>query len=694
MREYKKSFIMQEDSNDCGAACLSSVARYFDIDVNIEDIRNSLGIDFEGTNALSIVQIANDMGLKASGIHMDNFEFLSEISMPAIAHISKNNEQHFVVIYKYTKKYVIIGDPAFGMEKIPCFDFFDRWTGILIIFDNDNGISKLKKRRKNSKFVFLKDTIRSNKKEFFLAIFSTVIITIIGIISSFYFQVIIDNIVPNINYNLLYIVTIAIAVMYMTNIALNIFRNFIILRIAKRIDYKIVTDFFQHIINLPITFFENRKKGDILTRFSDTAKIRDVVVTTFFGLAIDVLMVSITGVVIYLKNPLLFFISFILVLFYILVTIIFIDPIKKANRKEIEKNALFNSQVIESLSGVETIKSFNIINYSEEIIYEKLKDSIESYGDATKVNIYQENIKMTIDLLGTLSILFVGTILVLKDYLTIGELVAFNILLSFFFNPIQRILDAQNEVQSSFIAFDRISSLLSIRKEDNGEKELLHFEEKIEIENLTFKYGENIPVLNDVFLKVKKGEKIAIVGDSGSGKTTLAKMLNKLYVPTKGFIKIDEEKYVDLTNESLRRHILYVPQESFFFQGSIYENMLLDKKHISKKEIINMAQCLRINEWIDSLPNKYDYIIEEDALNLSLGQKQKLGILRSMLSNPSVIILDESTSNLDSASEKNIMSYIFSEKTRTVILITHKKELLRYVSKKYRIINGDLKILQ
>lgn len=391
---------------------------------------------------------------------------------------------------------------------------------------------------------------------------------------------------------------------------------------------------------------------------------------------IDTLMAIAGGIILYSQNASLFSITIVMIILYALVVFGFNKSLREANRQEMEDNSKLTSYLVESLNGIEIVKSFNA---EEEISFETENRFIKLLKDIFKIsnlNNLQSSISNSIAAIGVIVILWLGGYMVIQGKMSIGELFTFNALLAYFVDPIKNLIGLQPMMQTAVVAAERLNEILELESEfrNDEEKKLKPtLNGDIEIKGVNFRYGTRQYVLKDINLTIYGGEKIAIVGESGSGKTTLAKLLLNFYEIENGEIKINGYNIKDINKEYLRDNIAYISQNIFLFSGSILENLTLGSKGIKFEEVIELSKQTSLDEFVNKLPLRYNTMVEENGANLSGGQKQLIAITRALLKKPEIIIMDEATSNLDSITEKAISKLI--EKVcsnMTTIIIAHR----------------------
>lgn len=690
--------IKQHDIKDCGAACLATISKQYGLKIPISKIREAAGTDKQGTSAYGLIKAAEKLGFTAKGVRANKPEdIFNEFPLPAIAHVIIDGRLlHYVVIHKITKKELIIADPAKGIVRYTPEEFFKIWTGVLILmvptfqFKKGDETQGLFSRF----FVLLKPQKRLIVHIFFVSL----IFTVLGIIGSFYFKFLMDSILPNGLVKTLNMFSIGIIVLYVFKVLLNAFRTQLLLYLSQNIDIPLMLGYYNHVIELPMNFFDTRKVGEIISRFNDAARIREAISGATLTIMIDTLMVIVGGAILYSQNHMLFGITLIPVVLYAIIVWVFNNSLKSINRTMMENNAKLTSYLVESLNGIETVKAFNA---EKKVNFETEKRFIKFIKSAFKngwINNLQSSLKSGVKSVFGIVLLWVGANEVIHGRLSIGELLTFNALLAYFLEPIENLINLQPQIQTALVAADRLGEILDleIEKSKNEDKKInpASLRGDIDFVNVTFRYGTRQKVLDDITLHICSGEKIALVGESGSGKTTLVKLLMSFYQPEKGDILINGYNIKDINLEVLRCKIAYISQNAFFFNGTIRENLTLGVDSVSFEEIIEACKKSQIHDFINSLPLRYETTIEENGANLSGGQKQRLAIARAILKKPDILIMDEATSNLDSTTEKTIhdMIYEFSKDITTIIIAHRLSTIMRsdtiYVMDKGKIVES------
>lgn len=672
------TFVKQHDMTDCAAACLAMVCLHYKKETTITKLRDMMGTDLKGTNLLGLSNCADKLGFTSQAVRVDREGFLSDYTLPAIANIlTKEGLSHFVVIFKITDKYIVVGDPAKDLVRMEIDEFYKSFTGAMLILKPNNEFAKGKIRGEKIFHRYLR-LLLPQKKLFFYGILASLLMTILGIVSSVFNNVIYDEILPYKQENTLKMVLAVFLGVSIVQITVEFVRQWMMMHLSIRIDIPLMLGYFEHIYKLPMKFFATRKTGDITTRFSDAFTIKDVFTNIALTLIMDIGMALVTGVILFCMNTGLFAIIVFMTLISILLVFIFKQPYKKINEEQMQQSSVLNSQIIEGLRAVETIKgNANEDTELENIEREYIRSLRIGYKEGMLSNV-QGTISSLISGVGNLILTYVGIMQVIDGNITLGSMMAFMTLSGYFMDPVGRLVSLQLSIQEANISMKRISEIMDYEREQDSENDQCYQElEKVDgdivLKNVTFRYGNRKPVLDNISFTIPKGKKVALVGASGSGKSTIAKLLLKYYEPESGEITIDGVDINEYSNDSLRRAVSYVPQNIELFSKSIYDNIRVSRMNATLDEVKEAAKAADAHDFIKKLPMQYYTYLEEAGNGLSGGEKQRIALARAFLKTNQFYILDESTSNLDFATENIIFDMIYNKfKDRSMLIIAHR----------------------
>lgn len=677
MTSYKRTFVPQIDARDCGVAALASISKFYGSDYSLAHLRELAKTNKEGTTALGIVKAAKEMSFETRAIQADMSLFeMEDIPYPFIVHVNKEGKlQHYYVVYKNIKDHLIIGDPdpTVKVTKMTKDRFASEWTGVAIFLAPAPSY-KPHKDKKNGLMSFLPLIFRQRSLIFYIVL-ASLLVTLINIGGSYYLQGILDEYIPNQMKSTLGIISIGLIITYILQQIMSFSRDYLLTVLSQRLSIDVILSYIRHIFELPMSFFATRRTGEVISRFTDANSIIDALASTILSLFLDVSILIIVGSVLLVQNTNLFLLSLISVPIYIIIIFAFMKPFEKMNNDVMQSNSMVSSAIIEDINGIETIKSLT----SEETRYQKIDSEFVDYLDKSfklsKYSILQSSLKQGAQLILNIVILWFGAQVVMTGKISIGQLITFNTLLSYFTNPLENIINLQTKLQSAKVANNRLNEVYLVESEFKNTQTLTGSQflaGDICFEDISYKYGFGRDTLNNINLTIKQGDKVSIVGISGSGKTTLAKMIVNFFEPYKGRITINNNDLKMIDKKVLRQHINYLPQQAYIFSGSILENLTLGANQmISQEDIIKACEIAEIRQDIEQMPMGYQTELSDGA-GLSGGQKQRIALARALLTKAPVLILDEATSGLDVLTEKKIIENLMAMTDKTIIFVAHR----------------------
>ena len=677
MTSYKRTFVPQIDARDCGVAALASIAKFYGSDFSLAHLRELAKTNKEGTTALGIVKAADEMGFETRPVQADKTLFdMSDVPYPFIVHVNKEGKlQHYYVVYQTKKDYLVIGDPdpSVKITKMSKERFFSEWTGVAIFLAPKPSYQP-HKDKKNGLLSFL-PLIFKQKSLIAYIVLSSLLVTIINIGGSYYLQGILDEYIPNQMKSTLGIISVGLVITYILQQIMGFSRDYLLTVLSQRLSIDVILSYIRHIFELPMSFFATRRTGEIISRFTDANSIIDALASTILSLFLDVSILILVGGVLLAQNPSLFLLSLISIPIYMFIIFSFMKPFEKMNHDVMQSNSMVSSAIIEDINGIETIKSLTSEENRYQNIDSEFVDYLEKSFKLSKYSILQTSLKQGTKLVLNILILWFGAQLVMSSKISTGQLITFNTLLSYFTTPMENIINLQTKLQSAKVANNRLNEVYLVESEFKVQENPVHSHflmGDIEFDDLSYKYGFGRDTLTDINLTIKQGDKVSLVGVSGSGKTTLAKMIVNFFEPYKGHISINHQDIKNIDKKVLRRHINYLPQQAYIFNGSILENLTLGGNHmISQEDILRACELAEIRQDIERMPMGYQTHLS-DGSGLSGGQKQRIALARALLTKSPVLILDEATSGLDVLTEKKVIDNLMSLTDKTILFVAHR----------------------
>lgn len=679
---YKKGIkIKQHDITDCGAACLASICAYYGLQFPVSRIRQFAFTDQKGTNVLGLIEAAHKLGFSAKGVRA-RFDALSMVPKPTIAHIVvKEVLQHFVVIYKVNSKLVVYMDPADGrMHEKTHEEFQKEWTGILVLMEPEETFQKGNmKKSVTAKFFLL---LAPHKSVMFQAMFGALVYSILGLSTAIYVGNITDYVLIDKNLNLLNLMGVIMIVVLLLRTFIGSMKSILALKTGQRIDAALILGYYKHLLTLPQQFFDTMRVGEIISRVNDAVKIRNFINNVSLDIVVNIMILFFSVCVMFVYSWKLALVTLLSAPLFFIIYWLFNRLNRKYQRSIMESSAELESQLVESINSISTIKRFGIEEYAnlktETRFVNLLKNTYRSIYGAIMAQGGIQFVSTGI----TIAVLWVGSVLVVDQELTPGILMVFYSLVGYVLSPIGALITSNQTIQDALIAADRLFQIMDLEcEQDECDKIVLEHDMigDIIFENVAFRYGSRKEVFESLNLIVKQGKTTAIVGGSGSGKTTLVSLLQHIYPIQSGKIRIGDYDIAQIGNESLRRRVGTVPQQIELFAGSIAENIAMGDFQPNMKRVVDLAEQLGLKDFIEKLPKGYMTYIGEHGTSLSGGERQRIAIARALYKEPDILIFDEATSSLDSISERFVKQTLndLAKQGKTVIIIAHRLSTVR-----------------
>lgn len=683
--------VKQRDITDCGAACLASVGAFYNMSLPVARIRQFAGTDKKGTNVLGLVEAAGKMGFLAKGVRGD-WDSLFKIPKPAIAHvIVKEVLHHYVVLLRTTDKYIETMDPADGViHRIAHEEFKKQWTGVLVLIAPGEKFAV--KNEKVSTQARFWNLVKPHKGILLQSLAGALVFSVLGLAMSIYVGKLVDTVLPGGNLNLLNLLGVAMVLIIFLRLLLSFFQTIFILKTGQKIDATLILGYYQHLLKLPQTFFDNMRTGEIISRIGDAVKIRVFVneVTISFILNLFILIVSFALMFTFFWK--LAMIMLVVVPFYVVIYYVSDRLNRKVQRKVMERAADLEAQLVESLNSVGTIKRFGLEDFSNLKTETRFVSLLEIIYKSGLNGIFSSSSTSLISQLITIMVLWVGAGYAIGSQITPGELLSFYSVVGYFTGPVTSVIGFNRTLQDAKIASDRLFEIFDLEIEDESNKIDLKPEmvDDVQFENVKFRYGTRVEVFDSLNLTIRKGEITAVAGESGSGKTTLVSLLQNLYPIQAGHIHIGRYDLRHLTNQSLRKIVSVVPQRIDLFSGNIVDNIAVGEFNPDIARVMDLCDRLGMTKFVEQLPHGFNTYLGENGATLSGGQQQRIAIARTLYRNPEILILDEATSSLDSISEAFVQNTIrlLREESKTVIVIAHRLSTISMAQRIIMLENG------
>jgi len=665
------------------------VMKFHGIPITKEQAENLAVLDPEQkAGEVEIIQSAKALKMKAKLCRL-KIEKLKDINNPIIAR--GYDGEFFIIAKSHEDKFMILSPDKTQPEIKTRIDLQRMWDGTAIII-NKKGIMD---REAIFSFKWFIPTILKFKKEFIQVLIAVFTVQILGILTPVMTQVVVDKVLVHRSISTLNVLTIGIAIVYIYELILGLAKNYVFTHTTNRIDVMLSYKLFKHLFALPLKYFESRRVGETVARVRELDSIRSFLTGTPLSSMIDLVFIIVYIVVLFMYSRMLTVIVICSIPVYAILSAIVTPLFKKRLDEKFETGANTQSFLVESITGVQTVKSYALEPKFEKKWGELQADYVKASYKTSMVSATAGTTGQFIQKVFDLLILFFGAKAVMDGNFTVGQLVAFRMLSGRVSGPVLRLVQLWQEYQQASLSVKRIGDIFNTAPEpvlNTNLTSLPKLEGKIVFDKVHFRYNpQGGEVIKGMSFEIESGTVVGVVGRSGSGKSTISKLIQRLYIPEAGKISIDGMDISLVNPAMLRKQIGVVLQENFMFNGTVAENIAIHCPTATMEQIMKCAKIAGAHDFILELPNGYDTIIGEKGMGLSGGQKQRVAIARAILNDPRILIFDEATSALDYESESIIQNNLKEIcRNRTVIIIAHRLSTLKDAQKIMVVDKGDL----
>lgn len=681
--------INKTENVDSGLVCLLLLARYFGVPADGDQLKHEFGEVGKRIGEVELLRIANHLGFKARAVDSE-WSRLSVIQLPAIAYLS---DGRYVIVAKAAEDKVLIQDPAESRPlTIPKDTFEKLWTGKLVLFTR-----RANPRPEDRKFDFtwFIPAIVKHRKLLGEVLLASFFIQLFALLMPLFFQVVIDKVLVHRSMTTLHVIAIGMLAITFFDVLLSGLRTYVFSHTASRIDVGLGAQLFNHLLRLPIAYFEARRVGDTVARVRELESIREFLTSSSVTLVIDLFFTIVFLTVMYFYSPTLTYVVLATIPLYVILSVVITPVLRARLHEKFNRGAENQAFLVESVNGIETLKAMAVEPAMQRRWNEQLAGYVKSSFKSNNLSNIAGQVASFINKATTIAILWIGATLVMVGELSIGQLIAFNMLAGRVSGPLLRLVQLWQEFQQAGISVQRLGDILNAKPEPSynpNRTTLPKLKGHLTFDNVTFRYRSDGPeVLRRVSFDIPEGKTIGFVGRSGSGKSTIAKLIQRLYVPEAGRVLIDGVDLAQIDPAWLRRQVGVVLQENFMFNRTVRDNIALSDPGIPMERIVEAAKLAGAHEFILELVDGYDTMVGEHGCNLSGGQRQRLAIARALITNPRILIFDEATSALDYESEAIIQRNMVSiSKDRTVFIIAHRLSTVRKAHRIFVIEKGEI----
>ena len=678
-----------------GLACLLILARYHGVAAEAGQLQHEFGGAGRTFSDQAILLAARKLGLAARRRRV-RAERLHKFPMPAITADSDGN--YFIILRvdqaadvnatagpgsdRRSGAGVMVHEPSCSSPRwMPMEDFLARWSGELILFVSRASLSAEAMR---FDFTWFIPAVIKYRKLLLEVLLVSVVLQLLGLVTPLFFQVVMDKVLVHHGFSTLDVIAVGLLIVSLFEVSLNALRTYVFSHTCSRIDVELGASLFGHLLALPLPWFHARRTGDSVARMRELENIRSFLTGNGMTLVLDLVFSVIFIAVMLLYSPLLTLIVVLSLPCYLLLSIVVTPVLRSRLDEKFRRGAENQAFLVETVTAIDTVKAMAVEPRRRRKWEDQLAAYLQAAFRAGNVGNWASNIVSLISKLVTVATLWFGARLVIEGKLTVGQLVAFNMLAGHVASPVMRLAQMWSDFQQVGVSEQRLGDILNapVEKSSSGTA-LPPVRGRIDFEHLYFRYrADGRDTLSDIHLSLQPGEVIGIVGRSGSGKSTLTRLLQRLMLPTSGRILVDGIDIALADPASLRRQIGVVLQESQLFNGTIRENIALSDPGAPLSAVMHAAHLAGAHAFIADLPEGYDTLLGEHGTGLSGGQKQRLAIARALMREPRILIFDEATSALDYESERVIQANMAAIcKGRTVLIIAHRLSAVRHADR-------------
>ncbi len=696
----KYKCVVQHSEEDCGAAAISTIAKHYGRTFAVSRVRSAVGTGARGTTLLGLRRGAEALGFNCRQVKANEeiFGNIESLPLPAIIHWKG---YHWVVLYGKKGKKFVIADPAVGIRYLTKQELSKGWSNgvMLLLLPDDARFYQLENDDINGFWRFI---VRVYPYRFLLlqAIAINFGIGLLSLASPIMMQILTDDVLIRGDTQLLTTVAIAVIAMSFISTVIGWIQSFLIGHFSQRLQLGLIFDYGRKLLHFPLDYFEGRRSGEVVSRIADVKTINAIVSQIVLGIPSQffIALISLAVMIFYSWQLTLASIASFVVMTAI--SLIFLPALRRKTRQQIVLGTEHQGFLVETFRSVEVLKTTQATNQAWQEYQASYGRLANISWDMMKLDLYTGSVTQFFSTFISIGILWLASYMVIGGTLSIGQLLAYNGMSSNFLGFLSSIISLVDEFIVAQVIIQRLNEVIDAPTEDledtkDSQKSWVEIagDRDITCDSLNFHHAGRVKLLDNFSVTIAGGKTTALIGTSGCGKSTLAKLLSGLYVPKSGNIRYGKLNQGDIVLESLRQQVILVSQEPVFWSRSIMENFRLSYPDITLNEVVEACEVAMAHEFISELPDQYQTVLGEFGANLSGGQKQRLAIARSIVKNPPVLILDESTGSLDPVSETKVLERLLEYRQgKTTIMISHRPKVIERADWVIMLEKGNLKI--
>jgi ABC-type bacteriocin/lantibiotic exporter with double-glycine peptidase domain len=681
----KVGFVEQNEHSECGLASVTMILNYYKDKISLSELRDIYGVPKGGNTLTHLKIILQDHGIETKAVRVSDVSLFLNMDSPSICHW---DNKHYVVLEQMNRRHAVILDPANGRMKISIEEFLEHFSGVSLIISDIN--AEKRSHKGNAAVDILKEILKSQKWQLLVFIIMTLLSQVVTIFVPMATQSLIDgaNLIKNSVFFILFLALLFMAGHYI----LQVVRGMIIIKFQKFFDLKIMREFMNKIMKLSLRFFVNRSTGDLIFRANISTIIQQMLSQRLLTIAMDLIFLFVYLFLMLQYSVWLTIIALAATLIMGLVSVFNSKKAQSITDKELIVQSRVQRILVELFEGIETIKSLGAEKQFYNNWDENFNQQVELGNEKSRYMTWIGGVPVSIQFILPLILVTFGLQQESIGAMSLGQVIGFNIIMGSFIGPVVTIFDSYTEILMLKSYFGKLNEILETKVNDTANEEAKKLEviNSVEVKDVFFKYSHfEEEVLKGVSLKIKKGEKVAIVGKSGSGKSTLIKLIANLYELEQGEVLFNDSSLKKLDAETLKRQVSIVNQSPSIFNTSVLDNIVMKNDDITEERLRQVISDAKVDEIIDDLPLGLETQISEGGMNLSGGQKQRISIARALARNPQLLLMDEPTSSLDNISENHIMNRL-KEYDFMCVVVAHRLNTVKHFDRIIVLENGRI----
>ncbi len=662
---------LQSEAGECGLACLAMIAGFHGNALTLAELRRREGSSLRGSTLGQLAAAARRLGLASRPLRLELAE-LAGLRLPCVLHWDFN---HFVVLERVTRRYLLLADPSRGRRRVALSEVSDRFTGVALELIPATNFERHRPQPELQLREFF-GALRGLWVGLLQILALSLVLQLLALAGPYYSQLVVDEVIVSADRDLLLILALGFGALGLWRLVLGSARSWLTLYLGTRLRFSWVVRLFRQLLGLPLDYFQRRHVGDIVSRFGSISAVQALVTTATIEAVVDGVMALATLAVMLAYSPSLTAIVVVLLTLQLGVQLAFYPASRRAQEASLVSQATEASHFMETLRAMPTLKSFAAEGLREGRWLNRLNASINDELQVSRLGLYQSGALQLLTLADRIGVLYFAALTVIDGGMTLGMLMAYLAYKGHFTSATQALISCWLQFRMVSVHLDRLADIIRAEPESAGALQVPRLRGEVEVQGLSFAYhADDRPVLDRVSFRVGPGECVAIAGSSGCGKSTLLMLLKSLLIPSSGVIRVDGFDLSRLRRDAYREQVAAVMQEDQLLAGSLRDNITLFDPQPDQERLMEAASMAAIADTIAAMPMGFETLLGDMGSSLSGGQRQRVLLARALYRQPSILLLDEASSHLDSATERAINQSLRAL-PMTRILVAHRRETL------------------